>query len=82
MGNPSPEIYLETARRLGTSPAQCVAEDSANAGMRRVAVPDPKVPEREYPPADMARKIVSEIRLEDMESPDTEPSFSRNGTTS
>ena len=89
-GKPHPEIYLETARRLGTSPAQCVAiEDSVNgilsaasAGMRCIAVPDPKVPEREYPPADMVRKTVSEIRLEDIESLDNEPSFSRNRTTS
>ena len=81
-GKPRPDIYLETARRLGTSPARCVAiEDSvngilsaANAGMRCIAVPDPKVPEREYPPADMVRRSVSEIRLEDIRNLHNKPS--------
>lgn len=44
---PAPDVYLGTARRLGVSPADCVAfEDSGNgllsahaAGMRTVAVP-------------------------------------------
>jgi HAD superfamily hydrolase (TIGR01509 family) len=47
-GKPSPEIYLETARRLGVSPENCLClEDSANgiragkaAGMRVIAVVD------------------------------------------
>lgn len=47
-GKPSPEIYLETARRLGVSPENCLClEDSGNgiragkaAGMKVVAVPD------------------------------------------
>ncbi len=53
-GKPSPDVYLEAARRLGLPPAACAAvEDSANgiraaraAGMRVVAVPN-----RRYPPA-------------------------------
>ena len=80
-GKPRPDIYLETARRLGTSPARCVAiEDSvngilsaSNAGMRCIAVPDPRIPESEYPPADMVRRSVSEIRLEDIKNLDDEP---------
>ncbi len=80
-GKPHPDIYLETARRLGTSPARCVAvEDSVNgvlsasrAGMRCIAVPDPRIPESEYPPADMVRRSVSEIRLEDIKGPDDGP---------
>ncbi|HEY6593402.1 MAG TPA: HAD family phosphatase [Asanoa sp.] len=48
-GKPSPQIYLEACRRLGTNPARCVAvEDSAYgilsasaAGMKVVAVPRP-----------------------------------------
>ena len=48
-GKPAPDVYLAAARRLGVSPASCVAiEDSPNgiaaakaAGMRCVAVPDP-----------------------------------------
>jgi HAD superfamily hydrolase (TIGR01509 family) len=53
-GKPSPDVYLETARRLGVEPARCVAvEDSASgiraahaAGMRVIAYPN-----RHYPPA-------------------------------
>ncbi len=47
-GKPAPDVYLETARRLGRSPLRCVAiEDSANgiragvaAGLQVVAVPN------------------------------------------
>lgn len=53
-GKPAPDVYLETARRLGVESARCAAiEDSENgirsakaAGMRVVAVPNPQ-----YPPA-------------------------------
>jgi HAD superfamily hydrolase (TIGR01509 family) len=53
-GKPAPDVYLETARRLGVEPARCVAiEDSASgiraahsAGMRVIAYPN-----RHYPPA-------------------------------
>jgi HAD superfamily hydrolase (TIGR01509 family) len=52
-GKPSPDVYLEAARRLAVDPAECVAvEDSANgiraahaAGMQVVAIPN-----RRYPP--------------------------------
>ncbi len=51
-GKPAPDIYLETARRLGVPPAECCGvEDSRNglkalraAGMRAVAVPTPDFP--------------------------------------
>ena len=73
-GKPHPDIYLETARRLGVSPEDCVAiEDSINgivsakdAGMRCIAVPDPRIDSEDYPRADIFRKSVSEIRLEDI----------------
>jgi len=53
-GKPSPDVYLEAARRLGVAPEQCAAvEDSANgirsasaAGMHVIAFPN-----RAYPPA-------------------------------
>jgi HAD superfamily hydrolase (TIGR01509 family) len=56
-GKPSPDVYLEAARRLGVDPARCGAvEDSHNgirsakaAGMVVVAVPNPH-----YPPDDEA----------------------------
>jgi HAD superfamily hydrolase (TIGR01509 family) len=51
-GKPAPDVYLETARRLGVSPERCAAvEDSHSgirsakaAGMRVVAVPNPTYP--------------------------------------
>jgi HAD superfamily hydrolase (TIGR01509 family) len=53
-GKPSPDVFLEAARRLGASPDSSAAiEDSANgiraahaAGMRVIAIPN-----RRYPPA-------------------------------
>ena len=75
-GKPHPDIYLETARRLGVSPEECVAiEDSINgivsakeAGMRCIGVPDRRIAPEDYPQADIFRKSVSEIRLEDIKS--------------
>jgi HAD superfamily hydrolase (TIGR01509 family) len=54
-GKPAPDVYLEAARRLRLTPAECAAaEDSANgiksahaAGMRVIAIPN-----RRYPPSD------------------------------
>jgi HAD superfamily hydrolase (TIGR01509 family) len=51
-GKPSPEVYLEAARRLGIAPQLCVAiEDSHNgirsakaAGMACIAIPNPHFP--------------------------------------
>jgi HAD superfamily hydrolase (TIGR01509 family) len=51
-GKPSPDVYLEAARRLGVAPAACGAvEDSHNgirsakaAGMFVVAIPNPHYP--------------------------------------
>jgi HAD superfamily hydrolase (TIGR01509 family) len=56
-GKPSPDVYLEAARRLGAEPGRCAAiEDSENgiraaksAGMRVIALPNPH-----YPPDDGA----------------------------
>jgi HAD superfamily hydrolase (TIGR01509 family) len=63
-GKPSPDVYLEAARRLGADPAQCGAvEDSHNgirsakaAGMRVVAVPNPH-----YPPDDEALSLADVV---------------------
>lgn len=51
-GKPSPDVYLEAARRAGADPARCAAvEDSSNgiraahaAGMTVVALPNPTYP--------------------------------------
>ncbi len=71
-GKPAPDVYLETARRLGVSPERClVVEDSLNgvraaraAGMRVVLVPNVAVP-----PAPGAREEATWVldRLADLE---------------
>jgi len=51
-GKPAPDVYLEAAQRLGIQPENCVClEDSGNgilagvrAGMKVIAVPDPRFP--------------------------------------
>jgi HAD superfamily hydrolase (TIGR01509 family) len=51
-GKPAPDVYLETATRLGVDPTACAAvEDSHNgilsakaAGMRVIAIPNPRYP--------------------------------------
>jgi len=61
-GKPAPDVYLETARRLGVDPALSVAiEDSSNglraahaAGMAVIAVPNPH-----YPPAPDALSLAA-----------------------
>jgi len=72
-GKPSPDVYLETARRLGVAPAECAAvEDSASgiraahaAGMRVIAYPN-----RHYPPADDAVALATSVveRLDELEA--------------
>jgi HAD superfamily hydrolase (TIGR01509 family) len=67
-GKPSPDVYLEAARRLGVDPARSAAiEDSENgirsakaAGMRVLAIPNPQFP----PPADalaLADAVLSSV---------------------
>ena len=63
-GKPSPDVYLEAARRLGVEPAECLAvEDSANglraaaaAGMEVYAIPNPH-----EPPDDDALALASRV---------------------
>lgn len=63
-GKPSPDVYLETARRLGVQPGVCAAiEDSGNgiraahaAGMRVLAFPNPH-----YPPAPDALALADAV---------------------
>ncbi|MGZ8794692.1 MAG: HAD family hydrolase [Gaiellaceae bacterium] len=73
-GKPAPEVYLETARRLGVEPARSVAiEDSASgirsahaAGMHVVAIPNRAFP----PPADVL--ALASVVLESIEELDSE----------
>jgi HAD superfamily hydrolase (TIGR01509 family) len=63
-GKPAPDVYVETALRLGVDPRACVAiEDSANglraahaAGMPVVAAPNPQ-----YPPCDDALALAAAV---------------------
>jgi beta-phosphoglucomutase-like phosphatase (HAD superfamily) len=63
-GKPSPDVYIEAARRLGADPAACAAvEDSTNgiraadgAGMRVIAVPRP-----DYPPSAEALTLAAVV---------------------
>ena len=71
-GKPAPDVYLETARRLGIRPEACmVVEDSRNgvragkaAGMTVVLVPNHSVP-----PAPGAAELADHVlaRLEDLD---------------
>ena len=63
-GKPSPDVYLEAARRLGVPGRSCVGvEDSSNgiraahaAGMTVVAIPNPT-----YPPKQDAMELASRV---------------------
>jgi len=67
-GKPSPDVFLEAARRLDVEPQQCAAiEDSGNgiraahaAGMRVVAIPN-----RRYPPPEGAL-VLADVKLESL----------------
>jgi HAD superfamily hydrolase (TIGR01509 family) len=56
-GKPAPDVYLETARRLGVPPDRCAAVEDSHGGirsaksarMRVIAIPNPT-----YPPGDEA----------------------------
>lgn len=63
-GKPSPDVYLEAARRIGIAPRACAAvEDSSNglraaaaAGMTVIAIPNPV-----YPPKPDALALCAKI---------------------
>ena len=73
-GKPHPDVFLEAARRLGVSPEACVClEDSGHgidagraAGMRVIAVPDPRFmpDEASLGHADVQLGSLTEVTLE------------------
>jgi HAD superfamily hydrolase (TIGR01509 family) len=81
-GKPAPDVYLETARRLGLDPARCAAiEDSENgirsakaAGLRVLAIPNPR-----YPPDDKALAAADDVlgSLADLTPEAVDPGESR-----
>jgi beta-phosphoglucomutase family hydrolase len=73
-GKPAPDIYLETARRLGVSPEQCVVlEDSRNgvlaakrAGMRCIGFTNPNSGQQDLSAADRTVSTIHEIKIADL----------------
>lgn len=73
-GKPSPDVYLETARQMKVRPEACVClEDSGNgilagknAGMKVIAVPDPRFPPdaQKLQLADVVLSSLQEFSLE------------------
>lgn len=74
-GKPAPDVYLETARRMGVNPSDCVClEDSSNgirsgkaAGMKVIAVPDARYappPAEVLSLADVVLSSLTEFSLE------------------
>jgi HAD superfamily hydrolase (TIGR01509 family) len=68
---PSPEIYLEAARRIGIDPAHCAAVEDTdvgvraakNAGMYVIAFPTVTTDSMNFEPADVIAKSSQEIRV-------------------
>jgi HAD superfamily hydrolase (TIGR01509 family) len=79
-GKPAPDVYLETARRLGVDPTRCAAvEDSHGgirsakaAGMRVIAFPNPSYPpdEEALAQADVIIRSLDELTPELIDSTD------------
>jgi HAD superfamily hydrolase (TIGR01509 family) len=56
-GKPSPDVYLEAARRLGAAPARCAAVEDSHSGIRSAKAAGMRVvaiPNGSYPPDDEA----------------------------
>ena len=78
-GKPAPDVYLEAARRLGVDPGRCAAiEDSHNgirsakaAGMRVLAIPNPRYPpdEEALAQADVVLRSLAELTPEAVADP-------------
>jgi HAD superfamily hydrolase (TIGR01509 family) len=76
-GKPDPDVYLEAARRLDVEPELCAAvEDSENgirsakaAGMRTIAIPNPRFPPAEdaLAEADLVLDSIEELTVEVVE---------------
>lgn len=69
-GKPAPDVYLETARRLGVAPERCAAIEDSHAGissakaagMRVITIPNPHYPPDEETLAE-ADRVLSSIDL-------------------
>jgi HAD superfamily hydrolase (TIGR01509 family) len=63
-GKPAPDVYLEAARRIGVAPTRCAAVEDSSNGLRSAAAAGMvvyAVPNREFPPAEDALGLASEV---------------------
>jgi beta-phosphoglucomutase-like phosphatase (HAD superfamily) len=68
---PSPEIYLEAARRIGIDPVDCAAIEDTDVGVRAaksagmyvIAFPTITTASMNFDPADVIAESAAEIRL-------------------
>jgi HAD superfamily hydrolase (TIGR01509 family) len=61
-GKPAPDVYVEAARRLGTTAERCVAIEDSEAGIRSAHAAGTAViavPNREYPPPPEALELAA-----------------------
>lgn len=73
-GKPSPDIFLEAARRLGVAPGQCVVvEDSLPgcqaaiaAGMAVAVCPSPVTAHLDFPPPAMRVSSLLDLEIDDL----------------
>ena len=63
-GKPSPDVYLEAARRLEAPPERCVAVEDSGNGLRSAAAAEMivvAIPNREFPPSDDALAVADDV---------------------
>jgi HAD superfamily hydrolase (TIGR01509 family) len=63
-GKPAPDVYLESARRLGVAPERCAAIEDSHAGIRSAEAAGMRViaiPNASYPPDDDALELADVV---------------------
>jgi HAD superfamily hydrolase (TIGR01509 family) len=63
-GKPAPDVYLESARRLGVAPERCAAIEDSHAGIRSAEAAGMRViaiPNASYPPDDEALELADVV---------------------
>jgi HAD superfamily hydrolase (TIGR01509 family) len=63
-GKPAPDVYLESARRLGVAPERCTAVEDSHAGIRSAKTAGLRVvaiPNSTYPPDDEALALADAV---------------------
>ncbi|HTZ05716.1 MAG TPA: HAD family phosphatase, partial [Gaiellaceae bacterium] len=63
-GKPAPDVYVETAHRLGVAPERCAAIEDSHAGIRSAHAAGMRVivvPNASYPPGDDALALADAV---------------------